>query len=233
MKIIHCWHHIKSIRTPKHIINLFSFALQHLLYFQGECACLLYLVFVDADVQICFMIISRSWWQVVQASSSPWYKTFFYSLLGQRVNKLECLSLACSLRLESSLERSTWKVLHLNRLLYFPANTILGWKGLPRTNALAYYDSSSMLKWSFMRLAGVENVIQILFLCHWCSVKISRSILSWQALSVWPNIWGRPAYRGAREMYFTWVGSWTYLQISKLAKKDYQWQMHYLITTFH
>jgi hypothetical protein len=40
---------------------------------------------------------------------------------------------------ELTLEWSKGNVLHLGKLLAFPTNIALGWKGLPGTNTLGYF----------------------------------------------------------------------------------------------
>ncbi len=50
----------------------------------------------------------------------------------------------------------------LGRLLALIANIILGWKGLPGTNALAYYEKAQLTAVkSFITLAPGPNVIKL------------------------------------------------------------------------
>ncbi len=51
------------------------------------------------------------------------------------------------------------------RLLAFPTNITLGWKGLPGINALAYYEKSSLTAVkSFITLATGLNLMKLFFL---------------------------------------------------------------------
>ncbi len=53
------------------------------------------------------------------------------------------------------------------RLLALPTNIRLGWKGLPGTNILAYYEKSQLTAVkSFVTLAPGVNAIKLYFFCN-------------------------------------------------------------------
>jgi hypothetical protein len=87
-----------------------------------------------------------------QMENSVVIKTFYGRKFMNFRNKLECCLLASLSRIVQCLRvrQETTQVKHLSgallqgRLLAFHTNNILGWKGLPRANTLAYYENSKL-----------------------------------------------------------------------------------------
>ncbi len=112
-----------------------------------------------------------------------WYKTFM------AVSKLRLFTITQSLCLwqafpaypsESPSCASLW-----GRLQALPAK---GWKGLPVTNALAYYEKSWLTATkSFITLAAGGNLTKK----HVPNLRmfvISQSVCAWKAFTVWSNV---------------------------------------------